>query len=98
MAHTPGPWKLVKGAACTSVRGLNGERVCDDESYYPQAVDEDDMVLIAAAPEMLAALKASARALEYVERQHSEITGAFQRGTSLKLVHDAIAKATGQQG
>lgn len=97
-AATPGPWVLQPdGEGCAVVAGepreytgLDGNRhlrypeiVCDNETYYPQAVSPQDQALICAAvnalPAMLAALEAAEAKLQAVEGGpiacHRTITG-----------------------
>lgn len=65
VTHTPGPWKLQRldlfesGESGTGwkVVGANGETICDNQTYYPHPVSLPDARLIAAAPELLEALK-----------------------------------------
>lgn len=54
---TPGPWKYVGDDSFGAVIASTGFKVCDNESYYPVAVEPDDMRLIAAAPELVEALR-----------------------------------------
>ncbi len=63
--HTPGPWTLQSltmyegGEENTGweVVGANGDTICDNQTYYPHAVSLPDARLIAAAPELLEALR-----------------------------------------
>ena len=57
--HTPGPWKW-NGAEAIWSTGKNAKLICDFERLlgYPNNI-ENDANLIAAAPEMLEALKAT---------------------------------------
>lgn len=56
---TPGPWAYVPRPGGYSITGDGGRVVlCDDEQYYPTAPPERDARLIAAAPDLLAALEA----------------------------------------
>ena len=63
MAHTPGSWKFVSdGEGKNRIRhiiaGLKDYSLMCDERYYPWCPDsDDDWRLIAAAPDLLAALK-----------------------------------------
>jgi len=63
MSHTPGPWTFTKGserhiqAPHAGVPLYGGDLFCD-EQYYPWCSNNDaDWALIAAAPDLLAALK-----------------------------------------
>jgi hypothetical protein len=84
--HTPGPWHTQ---GCTIYAGKNRVAqtwdTCDD---LPTPTMEADADLIAAAPEMLAALQAALVAVRYLD----EHEGA---GCLLDQVRAAIAKATG---
>lgn len=87
-AHTPGPWtasKLYKDNSAV-IKGEGGEPVL----FIRTAKSEDDLHLIAAAPELLAAL------VEVVDRFDSlrESLGHRQSDLSVKS-RAAIAKATG---
>jgi hypothetical protein len=63
MAHTPGPWGVVWQADVARIR-LNGSTVYQVSDWTPAYVSGtprynlDDLRLMAAAPELLAALKA----------------------------------------
>jgi hypothetical protein len=70
---TPGPWRFHSappqknvptltgsehyGEEYVAVVGANSEVVCDNAHYYSQSVSREDALLIAAAPELLAALQ-----------------------------------------
>lgn len=56
-----GPWKVVIdeqpiGEPLVSVVDAEGYPVCNNETYYPAALDPKNAHLIAAAPELLAAV------------------------------------------
>jgi hypothetical protein len=67
MSHTPGPWVMEHdpdewnhegNKGVTRILGPNGMTIIGNFQYYPVAPDElDDYRLIAAAPELLEALK-----------------------------------------
>jgi hypothetical protein len=102
--HTPGPW-VWRGTPGESVlRSAHGD-VFDFDSYehlwpgiYDPATDAANMRLIAAAPELLAALENArdsieswgAYASEYFQCKH-DLAG------ELAAIDAAIAKATGEQ-
>lgn len=50
MSTTPGPWKLATGPYIDNIYGSNGALVVSAET------GTDDMILIAAAPDLLTAL------------------------------------------
>jgi hypothetical protein len=108
--HTPGPWKyvhapnpkrlnqpehLILGALAN---GTGGALICEVNNGWGD--HEANCHLIAAAPELLAALKAMRKDYEELARNHS---GAWHDDEILlhKEVNDAaraaIAKATGGQ-
>jgi hypothetical protein len=92
MNHTPGPWKVLNDSP-PAVRSLNGSNVA------PEVCSISDARLVAAAPELLAALY---DALPYVEDVLSDPaqlacfkSGIVQRHA--KAIRAAIAKAEGEQ-
>jgi hypothetical protein len=88
--HTPGPWELTTeegGMGDCRVIRANGEPLMCDTQYYPWCPESDaDWRLIAAAPDLLEALKAVTTAGDVV---------AY--GAALHDARAAIAKATGEQ-
>lgn len=44
--HSPLPWSLKQEGDTLSVVDANGQTVCDNMDYYPQAVKTEDMQLI----------------------------------------------------
>jgi hypothetical protein len=88
MKHTPGPWEYSSGqvwadgtAKCVARRGA--------DSGIPPEQRDADMRLCAAAPELLAALKAAVAALRDNDVDEA-MAGEFENLT------DAIAKAEGR--
>jgi hypothetical protein len=55
MAHTPGPWHADEHMV---VRAANGDLICDVDPFDEAAESNANLALIAAAPELLVALKA----------------------------------------
>lgn len=95
MTHTLGPWEvdLHHGIA---IRGEDNKRVCRIPVYNtPKLLREADANarLIAAAPELLAALRHAQEALFWHKAE------AFEEGgiTVGERVRAAIAKATGEK-
>lgn len=82
--HTPGPWSLQEcsNGGALLIRGLYGKH----QQSHLQIVPIEDARLIAAAPELLEALKAVMPSLH--------LTPDYNR--LAKLAHAAIAKAEGQ--
>ena len=81
-AHSPGPWKLG-GHYDDTVISVRGGVVVDD----PDLTDAD-LRLIAAAPELLAALK------DLIDR--IDVTSYWHLASSVDEAKAAIAKAEGQ--
>lgn len=94
-AHTPGPWHWEDGEEFNNMPHLMaGEAVVchfgDDTRYYPTEgtpPSNEDKRLIAAAPELLAALQEAA---DYTRHPDYDWPVEFSR-----QVRDLIAKATG---
>lgn len=58
LKHTPGPWILTREEGARHIRRTDGLSLMCDEPYYPWCPKEDaDWQLIAAAPDMRAALE-----------------------------------------
>lgn len=104
--HTPGPWIWDDNTlrpANPDPNTSNVSSILDAESGYgfmggdvlaTCAELNADLALIAAAPELLEALKLAAHCLQWHAAQHPA-------GMDCKAIEDAraaIAKATGQQG
>ena len=101
--HTPGPWRFEfykndSDEYCHRVVGSyidkNGwpDIVCDNEPYYPHQVSEADARLIAAAPDLLEALKKIASL-----GMSQFFTQADFADECQNIARAAIAKATGEQ-
>ncbi len=55
--HSTGPWQISYERGDTFIKTADNERIMCDMTYYPWVPDNDaDWHLIAAAPELLAAL------------------------------------------
>ncbi len=90
-SHTPGPWRIIDG---TEVRGADGTIVCNTADYRvpapaAEAVAVPDAALIAAAPDLLAALQRIIRAADRMPID-SPLDGIIDEARA------AIARATGQ--
>lgn len=93
--HTPGPWEATTDIhGCPSVRNFDGFGVCSTYGKYESPEQKEaNANLIAAAPDMLEALKAL---------DEAEFQGMFTEGQWTKEhqelfenAHAAIAKAEG---
>lgn len=63
MSAAPGPWRLRvcelhEGGQGLEIVDAEGQTVCDNQTYYPHALDACNAPLIESAPELLRALKA----------------------------------------
>lgn len=91
--HTPGPWfvrkiDLYEGGEGVEVVAVDGEVICNNQTYYPQELDPRNASLIAAAPELLEALQNMVRL--YYSEDRQDAPGQYARAAVA-----AIAKATG---
>ena len=98
-SHTPGPWRIIDG---TEVRGADGTIVCNTADYRvpapaAEAVAVPDAALIAAAPDLLAALvlllnveRAALLGVQSPGLQGLDVPHHFEAARA------AIARATGQ--
>lgn len=95
--HTPGPWKTVIGPSTCAVTTANEApyqagicRILEKSASYHEGEAEANARLIAAAPELLAALRVAAlicakqNSLSYADRREAH-----------EIVMQAIAKAEG---
>lgn len=88
--HTPGPWALDNPASLivrAPARHAASQRIADCRALLPDAELRANAALIAAAPELLAALQALAAVCEN--------EGFPYLGNVLPKARAAIAKATG---
>lgn len=92
MSHTQGPWKVTSNKLQCFIDGPNGEEVA-------QCLGDADARLIAAAPELLEALKSAERVLQTQVRCEFNAgappTGTYHH-TKLLEIQAAIAKAEGK--
>ena len=89
MTHSIAPWTLAEANACIPVKSADGRTVT---SVRYGNTDLDDALLIAAAPDLLAALRAfveQATKLSGHPAQYDPYVGALVQARA------AIAKATG---
>jgi hypothetical protein len=85
--HTPGPWWFSAAEEGYYVAGVGDKELTN-------LIQKEDARLIAAAPELLEALKMSyAETMEYIKTNH--LSGA-ENNSWLVLARAAIAKATGE--
>lgn len=91
-SHTPGPW-WASGTEVGTVPMMAVKIAKVSGSNYAEATA--NACLIAAAPDLLAALKAAQKDLETVEREMSGIAPEAV-SPALPLIRAAIAKAEGK--
>lgn len=106
--HTPGPWKAVSAVAsaefdCMEIAEVAYMRVVPECGGWPQqGTPEDDASLIAAAPELLEALKSLIREHDSVFEgredgaQDSYYNAHPGRAIAYQKARAAIAKAEGR--
>lgn len=101
--HTPGPWRIGKchGAVVADVpvnAGLDNDHA---EVYGGHLIAESIAVcnrpLIAAAPEMLAALEAWQAVCDRIVDQYDGVVAGVDFAALGRANHAAIAKAKGEQ-
>ena len=87
--HTPGPWVVgtTDGHATYSITGPRGTLPYIARIPAGRLENADNASLIAAAPELLAALEWACAGVEYMETEYSE---------QLTAARAAIARAKGQ--
>lgn len=77
---TPGPWVIGPGRGYDGAEenmgvysSVGGQTICDDVQFYPQGVRHRDMPLIAAAPELLNALRRLVAVVECGDDHRKEL-------------------------
>lgn len=97
--HTPGPWKAVSAAACAEIEVMEiaevaHMRVIPAGGGWPTAGEpEDDARLIAAAPELLAAIESI---LACCDEEHAARDYASRQTEIRGIALAARAKAEGR--
>lgn len=97
--HTPGPWEIAPYAGSgRQIYGPNSRGICicglAPNPFDPDSTENDpDAHLIAAAPDMLAALERAAVFLDDI----AEASMNPDANDAASMVRAAIAKATGGQ-
>lgn len=94
MTHTPGPWKLTEDQ---EIVGANGEEIAwgfhSDFDALTDKIKLEDATLIAAAPELLEALRGVMPDLETAATARGLRADDFE---NIRVAHAAIAKAEGK--
>ena len=94
--HTPAPWREFHDSESHDIIGPDGLHIARMEprnSGTPQADQDADARLIAAAPEMFAALK---KCEEYLVERNIERRGTVGRTQVLPMIRAAITRAKGE--
>lgn len=102
-AHTPAPWTMVGREIFGNAFDGSARLICDRvRGGSPTAADANAR-LIAAAPDLLAALK---RAVDTIRAFHGlglpshaevEMWNLYQQSPEMQAINDAIAKAEGRR-
>jgi hypothetical protein len=101
-AHSPGPWRYERRDGDRYIYAADGESLQCDMDYYPWvSANEADWPLIAAAPELLEALRnlrEAGNTLRLAEQDGINVHGAMSAYIGARDMADVvIAKATGEQ-
>lgn len=97
-SHTPGPWKVFKTWAAITIRNRSGCQLAEVYRFKGgrmEGQDEANANLIAAAPELLKALRDAVRQIHDLTEYDPEGTGGNQINFA-KQQEDAIARAEGK--
>lgn len=99
VAHTPGPWMQRKAGGRLNEGMLVGSG--DVIVCHPYEPNPQDAVLIAAAPDLLEALKRASRAIRLwhglgMGSTESQAWALYQASPEMKQINAAIAKAEGR--
>ena len=99
--YTPGPWRVVTVSSSINdwviaVVAADGTKIADDETYYPAPLDPRNAHLIAAAPDLLAALELALSDFDnYGEVWQSDDEDGVNF-PAINAARAAIAKARGE--
>ena len=100
MGPTPGPWNVEECRYGFAVYASTGDAVVkteDAEGRYGAIDNEADARLIAAAPELLAALEEMEKWASSLHDGYPPSTASIAAAASREAARAAIAKATGEQ-
>lgn len=91
LAHTPGPWHVGASnaparAGCTIVDGQSGKSVCAAPGVIVAEDDTADLVLAAAAPDLLEALESAVTALPAYSEEAKQARAAIAKATEASHV------------
>jgi hypothetical protein len=94
VAHTPGPWTIQRRSPAavrwdSIIRGSNGEPVASSlAAGYPERESEANARLIAAAPDLLKALKTAIRIANEARIEWDRAPGGMKAGKLLISLSD----------
>lgn len=94
-AHTPEPWRYGMAATDRAIYGPRGEHIATLPDMLPRDEQVANMRLIAAAPDLLAALQTCVAWLDRLADKHDDYSNATQK--PLAQAHAALALAKGSQ-
>lgn len=83
-AHTPGPWRTY----------FNGWGICDDSGHIASAESKEDARLIAAAPDLLTALKRMLQEFDFMVE--ANVIPDVRDDIIFSAARAAISKAEGE--
>jgi hypothetical protein len=89
--HTPGPWRVADGGVTHWYIYRDKDEIATTRHEFPNA--EANARLIAAAPDLLAALEAAAPLLASYEQSN----GDNNASRMLQAMYDAIRRARGEE-
>jgi len=92
MKHTDGPWEVVYMGDKPFIKLPNGVVFSVNPAMIPRDYDEANARLIAAAPEMVAALEAAADAFRFIAGQNTP----WEPHPALLQIEAVLAKAKGE--
>jgi hypothetical protein len=93
--HTPGPWNIRETETHVTVIGADNEVLFHDDKRIPRVIA--DARLIAAAPELLAALEGMEKWASSIHDGYPPSTASIAAAPYREAARAAIAKATGEQ-
>lgn len=88
--HTPGPWRAIGAAVHAPARHADSQRIADCRALLPDAELRANAALMAAAPDMLDALR---RVLRHIPAD----AGGASMSDDVHRARAAIARATGEK-
>ena len=94
--HTPGPWRVQADGRGVALSGSAGFDAVGWGSLQGHAVPRADLDLIAAAPDLLAALEAAEAYLAFEARHPGGVAGVESR-PPIAMIRAALRRARGEE-